>query len=63
MSLITDGNSVRVSGIFQRIDNLNNKANEVNNLLVAKCGNSDILFLSYSESIISSKYLNESKSN
>ena len=63
MSLITDGNSVRVSGIFQRIDNLNNKANEVNNRLVAKCGNSDILFLSHSESIISSKYLSESKSN
>ena len=40
-----------------RFDNLNNKANEVNNRLVAMCGISDITFLSHSESINPSKHL------
>ena len=57
MSLIKDGNSVILSGMDPRFDNLNNKANEVNNRLVAMCGISDITFLSHSESINPSKHL------
>ena len=61
MSLIKDGNLIIVSGIIPRFSNLNNKANKVYNRLVVMCGDRDIPFLSHSESINPSKYLNESK--
>ena len=41
MSLTDDGNLVIVSGIVPRFDNLNNKANEVNNRSVVISGDSD----------------------
>ena len=53
MSLIKDGNSVILSSMDPRFDNLNNKANEVNNRLVAKL----LTFLSHSENINPSKHL------
>ena len=56
-----NGNSVIVSGIVPRVDNLNNKATEVNNRLVLTCTERNIPFISHSESIDSSKHLNESK--
>ena len=61
MSLIKNGNSVIVSSIVPRFDNLKNKANEVNNRLIVMFEDRDIFFLSHSESINSSKYLSESK--
>ena len=60
-SLKSNGNSVIVSGIVPRFDNLNNKATEVNIPLVLMCAERNIPFISHSESIDSSKYLNESK--
>ena len=60
-SLKNNGNSVIVSGIVPRFDNLNNKATEVNNRLVLMCAERNIPFISHSESIDSSKHLNESK--
>ena len=50
-----------MSGIVPRFDNLNNKATEVNNRLVLMCAERKILFISHSESIVSSKHFNESK--
>ena len=61
MPLTKNGNSVIVSSIAPRFDNLSNKANEVNNCLVATCGDRDIPFLSHNESINSSKHVIESK--
>ena len=60
-SLKNNGNSVIVSGIVPRFDNLNNKATEVNNRLVLMCAERNIPFISHSESIDCSKHLNESK--
>ena len=57
-----NGNSVIVSGIVPRHDKLNNKANEVNNCLVLiMCKEEKIQLISPSESIDTSKHLNESK--
>ena len=60
-SLKNNGNSVIVSGIVPHFDNLSNKATEVNNRLVLMCAERNIPFISHSESIDSSKHLNESK--
>ena len=60
-SLKNDGNTVTVSGIVPSLDELNNKANEVNRRLVLMCQERNILFLSHDESIDPSKHLNESK--
>ena len=60
-SLKNNGNSVIVSGIVPRFDNLNNKVTEVNNRLVLMCAERNIPFISHRESIDSSKHLNESK--
>ena len=59
-SLKNNGNSVIVSGIVPRFDNLNNKATEVNSHLVLMCAERNIPFISHSE-FDSSKHLNESK--
>ena len=60
-SLKNDDNTVTVSAIVPRLDDLNNKANEVNRRLELMCKKRNILFLSHDESIDPSKYLNESK--
>ena len=60
-SLKNDDNTVTVSGIVPRLDDLNNKANEVNRRLVLMCKERNISFLSHNESIDPSKHLNESK--
>ena len=56
ISLKSNGNSVIVSGIVPLY--LNNKATEDNNRLLLKCTKRNILFISHSESIDSSKYFN-----
>ena len=60
-SLINDDNTVTVSGIVPRLDDLNNKANEMNRRLVLMCKERNISFLSHDESIDPNKHLNESK--
>ena len=60
-SLINDDNTVTVSGIVPRLDDLNNKATEVNRRLVLMCKERNISFLSHDESTDPSKHLNESK--
>ena len=55
MSLKDNGDSVIVSGIVQKHDNLNNKATEVNNRLLLMCKERKIQFISYSETTDSSK--------
>ena len=59
-SLKNDGNTVTVSGIVPRLDELNNKANEVNRGLTLICKERNISFFSHDESIDPSKHLNES---
>ena len=61
ISLKDDDNTVTVSGIVPRLDDLNNKANEMNRRLVLMCKERNISFLSHDESIDPSKHLNESK--
>ena len=58
-SLKIDDNTV--SGIVPRLDDLNNKANEVNRCLVLMCKERNISFLSHDETIDPSKHSNESK--
>ena len=54
-SLKNDGNTVTVSGsVPRRIDDLNNKANEVNRRRVLICMERNISFLSHDESILAS---------
>ena len=60
-SLKNDDNTVTVSGIVPRLDDLNNKATEVNCRLVLMCKERNISVLSHDESIDPSKHLNESK--
>ena len=60
-SLKNDDNTVTLSGIVPRLDDLNSKANEVNRRLVLMCKEKNISFLSHDESIDHSKHLNESK--
>ena len=60
MSLKDNDNSVIVSGIVPRNDNLNNKATEVNSRLLLMCKKRKISFIAHSENIDSSKHLNES---
>ena len=60
-SLKNDDNTVTVFDIVPRLDDLNNKANEVNSCLVLLCNERNKSFLSHDESIDPSKHLNESK--
>ena len=60
-SLKIDGNTVTVSGIVPRLDELNNEANEVNRQLMLMCKERNISLLSHDESIDPSKHLNKSK--
>ena len=61
MSLKDNDNSVIVSGLVLRHDNLNNKATEVINCLLLMCKARKIPFIFHSENIDSSEHLNESK--
>ena len=61
ISLKNDGNTVTVSGIVRRFEELKNKANEVNRRLVLMCKERNISFLSHDKGIDRSKHLNESK--
>ena len=61
MSLKDNNNSVVVSGIVPRHDNLNNKATVVNNRLLLMCKEQKIPFIANSENTDSSKHHNESK--
>ena len=56
-----DDNTVPVSDIALRLDDLNNKANEVNRRLVLMFKKNNISLLSQDESIDPSKHLNKSK--
>ena len=56
-SLKNDDNTVTVSGIVPRLDDLDNKANEVNRRLVLMCKERNTSFLSHDESIDPSKHL------
>ena len=58
-----DDNTVTMSSIVPRLDDLNNKANKVNHCLVLMCKERNISFLSHDESIGRSKHLNDSKLN
>ena len=60
-SLKNVDNTVTVPGIVSRLDDLSNKANEVNRRVVLMCKEKNISFLSHDESIDLSKHLNESK--
>ena len=60
-ALKKNGNLVIVSGIVTRFDNLIYNATEVSNCLVLMYSERNIPFISHSESIDSSKHLNESK--
>ena len=57
----SDDNTLNVSGNVPRLEDLNNKANEMNRRLVLMCKERNISFLSHDESIDPSKHLNESK--
>ena len=61
MSLEDNDNSVMVSGIVSRHDNLNNKVNEVSNCFLLTCKEQKIPFIAHGENIDSTKHLNESK--
>ena len=60
-SLKNDDNTVTVSDIVPRLDDLNNKANKVNRRLVQMCNERNISFLSHDENTDPSQHLNESK--
>ena len=59
--LKSNGNSISVSDTVPRFHYLSDKATEVNNHLVLMCAERSIPFISHSESVDSSKHLNESK--
>ena len=58
-----DTNTVSISAIVPRSDELDNKATEVNDRLILMCHERNIPFLSLSDIIDTSKHLNESKSH
>ena len=60
-SLNNGDNTVTVSGIVPRLDDLNNKATEVNRGLVLMCKERNLSFLSHDETIDPRKNLKESK--
>ena len=60
-SLKTDNNDINISLFAPRADNLNNKANGVNNRLVIMCNQRHIRFINHSDDIQPKKYVNDSK--
>ena len=61
LSLKSETNTVMISLIVPRKDNLNNKAKEVNSRLISMCGERDIAFIDHTDTIDTEKHLNESK--
>ena len=61
LSLKLETNTVMISLIFPRKDNLNNKAQKVNSRLINMCGERDILFINHTDTIDTERHLNESK--
>ena len=60
-SLKKDNNDITISLIAPRADNLNNKANEVNNRLVNMCNQLNIRFIYRSDDIQPERHVNDSK--
>ena len=60
-SLKTDNKDITTSLIAPRADNLNSKANEVNNRLVNMCNQRNVRFINHSDDIQPEKYANDSK--
>ena len=60
-SLKTDNIDITTSLIAPRADNLNNKANEVNNRLVNMCNQRNIRFTNHSDDIQLERHVNDSK--
>ena len=60
ISLKKNGNMIAVSGIVPRLDELNNKAAEVNNRLELMCKQRGLPYISHYETIDPNKHLNES---
>ena len=60
-SLKTGNNEITISLIVPRADNLNNKANEVNNRLINMCKERNINFVNHKDDIEPERHLNESK--
>ena len=61
LSLKLETNAVTISLIFPRKDNPNNKTQKVNSRLINMCGERDILFINYTDTIDTERHLNESK--
>ena len=59
-SLKNDNNTIHISVIVPRNDNLNNKANEVNSRLINMCRQRELQIINHSETIDPTKHLNES---
>ena len=60
-SVKTDKRKITISTIIPRSDELNNKANEVNNFLMQLCRDCNIPFIDHSKNINPHKHLNRSK--
>ena len=61
MKIKTPENMVTVSLIIPRADELNNKAEEVNDRLMKMCGDRNIPYIDHSNVIIPNIHLNEYK--
>ena len=61
LSLKSKDNKMSISLILPRIDNLNNKASEVNCRLVHMCAERNIPYIDHTNSIQPENHLNESK--
>ena len=60
ISLKNETNTIHVSLIVLRNDHLNNKVNEVNSCLINMCQQRNIKIINHTDTIDSSKHLNES---
>ena len=61
LSLKSETNTVMISQIAPRKDNLNNKVQEVNSRHINMCGERDITFVDHTDTIDIERHLNESK--
>ena len=59
-SVETNNNNISISGLVPRVDNLTNKAEEVNESL-KMCGDSSLQFINHYPSIKPNQYTNRSK--
>ena len=61
LSLKSETNTVMISQIAPRKDNLNNRVQEVNSRHINMCGERDITFVDHTDTIDIERHLNESK--